>query len=69
MTRNKRFMQLLIIHCIPESDNYEHSKLCLGYTLRSIELCDLFTECGRHEVNKEHSPETEVYNMLLYGAY
>ena len=39
--------------------------LSIGYTLRSRELCDLFTECRRHEVNKKHSPETEVYNMLL----
>ena len=37
----------------------------IGYTLRSRELCDLFTECRRHEVNKKHSPEIEVYNMLL----
>ena len=37
-------------------------KSCIGYTLRSRELCDLFTECRRHE---KHSPETEVYNMLL----
>ena len=41
------------------------SKLCIGYTSRSRELCDLFTECRRHEVNKKHSPKTEVYNMLL----
>ena len=42
--------------------------LSIGYTLRSRELCDLFTECRRHEVNKKHSPETEVYNMLLLWA-
>ena len=30
------------------------------------ELCDLFTKCRMHEVNKkQHNPETEVYNMLL----
>ena len=39
--------------------------LCIGYTPRSRELCDLFTECRRHEVNKKRIPETEVYNMLL----
>ena len=43
-------------------------RICIGYTLRSRELCDLFTECRRHEVNKKHSPETEVYNMLLLWA-
>ena len=42
--------------------------LSIGYTLRSRELCDLFTEYRRHEVNKKHSPETEVYNMLLLWA-
>ena len=48
--------------------NSARSAISIGYTLRSRELCDLFTECRRHEVNKKHSPETEVYNMLLLWA-
>ena len=44
---------------------WSNVSLCIGYTLRSGELFDFFTECCRHEVNKKHSPETEVYNMLL----
>ena len=42
-----------------------------GYTLRSRELCDLFTECRRHEVKliRNIAPRQRCITCFYYGAY